>query len=386
LGEIENAKTHVKIAGQLPDRSDMQTVRAVEVHLINCTESRKIGDWSSVLRESNGAIMAGADSAPQFFASKSEALLKLDRVDEADGVLQAAPKIVTDTSVRFFGIVGNSYLLLVQAQVDMALGRCESAVANAEKAARMDLYNHEVTALLRKARAVADARKTGNALFKACKYFEACTAYGEGLDHDPMNAILLCNRAACRSKLGQWEKAVEDCNAALSIRPNYYKALLRRADSNAKLERWEESIWDYEAVRREVPGDIEVARALFDAQVALKRSRGEEISNLKFGGEVEVVSSNDQFREAITAPGLAVVHFSSRSSERCSQISPFVDHLCKRYPSVNFLEVGVQENLYLAKSESVSCVPTFKFYKNGSKIKEIIAPSQQALENSVKHY
>ena len=52
-------------------------------------------------------------------------------------------------------------------------------------------------------------------------------------------------------------------------------------------------------MRREILGDVEVDRALFDVQVAMKRSRGEEINNMKFGGEVEVVSSNDQFRKAI---------------------------------------------------------------------------------------
>lgn len=386
LGEIENARTHFKLSGQQSDWSDIQKVQTVEMHLAKCAEARKIGDWKTVLKESNAAIMAGADSGRQFFASKAEALLKLRRLDEAATVLMTAPKIEINTSTRYFGIAGNSYLLLVQTQVDMALGRFEIAVASAERAARMDLYNPEVTALLRKARAVAYARSTGNALFKAGKFFEACTAYGEGLENDPMNAVLICNRAACRSKLGQWEKAVEDCNAALSIQPNYTKALLRRADSNAKLERWEEALNDYEALRREIPGDVEVARALFDVQVALKRSRGEETNNMKFGGEVEVVSSSDQFRKEITAPGLAVVHFSTRSSERCKQISPFVDQLCKRHPSVNFLKVDVEENLFLAKSESVNTVPTFKIYKNGLKVKEIVGPNQQLLEHSVKHY
>lgn len=34
--------------------------------------------------------------------------------------------------------------------------------------------------------------------------------------------------------LGQWEKAIDDCNAALRERPNYHKALLRRAHSYAR--------------------------------------------------------------------------------------------------------------------------------------------------------
>ena len=71
---------------------------------------------------------------------------------------------------------------------------------------------------------------------KKTKFSEASVAYGEGLEHDPYNSVLLCNRAACRSKLGQFEKAVEDCNASLSLRPSYSKARLRRADCNAKVK------------------------------------------------------------------------------------------------------------------------------------------------------
>jgi hypothetical protein len=60
---------------------------------------------------------------------------------------------------------------------------------------------------------------------------------------------------------------------------------------------------DYEALRKELPGDTEVAEALFHAQVALKSSRGEEVSNMKFGGEVETISGLDQFHTAISLPG-----------------------------------------------------------------------------------
>jgi DnaJ family protein C protein 7 len=89
--------------------------------------------------------------------------------------------------------------------------------------------------VMRKARAVAGARSKGNELFKTSRFAEACVAYGEGLEHDPYNSVLLCNRAACRSKLGQFDKAIEDCSAALNVRPSYSKARLRRADCNAKV-------------------------------------------------------------------------------------------------------------------------------------------------------
>lgn len=46
-----------------------------------------------------------------------------------------------------------------------------------------------------------------------------------------------------------------------------------------------------------------MAEALFHAQIALKTSRGEEISNSKFGGEVEEVSTMEQYQAAVKLPG-----------------------------------------------------------------------------------
>lgn len=59
--------------------------------------------------------------------------------------------------------------------------------------------------------------------------------YGQGLQYVPTNNVLLCDRAACRSKLGQWEMTIDDCNAALRERPSYHKALVWRAHSYARV-------------------------------------------------------------------------------------------------------------------------------------------------------
>lgn len=85
-------------------------------------------------------------------------------------------------------------------------------------------------------RLVARARARGNDLFKSERFTEACSAYGDGLRLDPSISVLYCNRAACWFKLGRWERSVEDCDQALSIQPNYIKALLRRAASNSKVK------------------------------------------------------------------------------------------------------------------------------------------------------
>lgn len=60
---------------------------------------------------------------------------------------------------------------------------------------------------------------------------------------------------------------------------------------------------DYEVLRREFPGDNEVAESLSLAQAALSKSREQVTHTMKFGGEVEEVSGIDQFKAAISSPG-----------------------------------------------------------------------------------
>ncbi|KAK7272578.1 hypothetical protein RJT34_29265 [Clitoria ternatea] len=390
LGQVENARKHLCYPGMHSDLLEMQKLQVVEKHISKCADVRRIGDWKSVLREVDAAFVAGVDSSPQLFMCRAEAFLNLHQIDDAESVLLHIPKSEPHTNssfqARFFGMLSEAYSYFVRAQIEMALGRFENAVTAAEKASQIDPRNVEVAVLLNNVRMVARARVRGNDLFKSERFTEACSAYGEGLRLDPSNSVLYCNRAACWFKLGQWERSIEDSNQALHIQPNYTKALLRRAASNSKLERWEEAVKDYEVLRRELPNDNEVAEALFHAQVALKKSRGEEVYNLKFGGEVEEVSGLEQFRAAISLPGVSVVHFEVASNSQCKQISPFVDTLCGRYPSINFLKVDIQASPTVATAENVRIVPTFKIYKNGSRVKEIVCPSRDMLEHSVRHY
>ncbi|KAK1591514.1 hypothetical protein Q3G72_008941 [Acer saccharum] len=274
LGEVEKAIYHYKHAGPEADQIDIAKCKNVQGHLNKCTDVKRMRDWNSLIKETAAAISAGADSAPSIYALQAEALLKVHRHQEADEAMENGSKFSVDDCTKFFGPIGNANLLVVQAQVNLAVGRFDDALAAVQKAAKLDSNNKEVNPVMRRARAVAAARSNGNELFKASRFSEASVAYGEGLEHDPYNSVLLCNRAACRSKLGQYEKAVEDCNSALNVRPKYSKARLRRANCYAKLERWESSIKDYEILQRESPEDEEVIKALQEAQAQLKKKHG----------------------------------------------------------------------------------------------------------------
>ncbi|XP_074296839.1 TPR repeat-containing thioredoxin TTL1-like isoform X2 [Silene latifolia] len=390
LGQVEVARRHLCYAGQQPDPTELHKLQVVEKHLNKCFESRRNGDWKSTLREGDAAITAGADYSPQLFLCRAESLLKLLQIDDVESILSNTPKIDPSphccSNSKFFGMLSEAYLFYVQAQIEMALGRFENAVTLAEKARKIDPRGVEIAKLLNTVRLVAKARARGNDLFNSERFTEACAAYGEGLKLDPSNSVLYGNRAACWYKLGMWEKSIEDCNHALRIHPNYTKALLRRAASNNKLERWGEAVRDYEVVRKQLPQDNEVAESLFHAQVALKKSRGEEVYNMRFGGDVEEITGLEHFRATISSPGVSVVHFESPSNPQCQRISSLLDTLCSQYPFINFLKVDIEVSRDVAEAESLRIVPTFKIYKNGSRVKEIVNPTNDVLQATVRHY
>ncbi|CAK8537494.1 unnamed protein product [Lathyrus sativus] len=383
LGEVEKALDCSRSTSCVDSVLAFQA-QALQNHINKCIEARKFNEWSVVLKETQSALSLGADSAPRIYAFQTEALLKLLRYEEANAVHDKMPKFPLDWCNNMFGMATSAYILMIGAQVYLASGRFEDAVTTAQKAARVDPSNREMISVLRRARAVTSARVSGNLLFKASKFSEACAVYNEGLDHDPHNSVLLCNRAACRSKLAQYENAIEDCDSALTLHPSYSKARLRRAYCNAKLERWEVAIQDYEMLIREKPGDEEVARALFEAKLQVRILHGEDVKDLKFGWNLVFISSNDRFRHYVTSPGMAVVLFSNKGTHK--QVSTVFEQISKRFPSVNFLKVEIEDHPYLAKSEGVSSFPTFKIYKNGSRVKEISGNNHELLERSVKLY
>ncbi|KAF7145903.1 hypothetical protein RHSIM_Rhsim04G0074200 [Rhododendron simsii] len=313
LGQVENARHHLFSHKQQPDKAELQKLILLEKHLNRCADARKNSDWKSALRECDDAMVAGADSSPQFTACKAEAFLKLHKLENADSSLSSITKLqpypTSCSRTKFFGMLSEAYVLYVRAQVDMAFGRFENAVAAAEKACLIDFSNIEIAMLLNNVKLVIRARSQGKDLFNSGRFSDACTAYGEGLKYDLSNSVLYCNRAVCWSKLELWDESVEDCNRALKIQPNYTKALLRRAVSNAKLEHWAQAVRDYEILGRKLPRDNEVAESLLRAQVALKRLRLEEFHNANCTGELEEVSSLHRSKAAISSPVYGFMYY-----------------------------------------------------------------------------
>ncbi|KAG5155319.1 hypothetical protein JHK82_013288 [Glycine max] len=235
-GEMDKALYHYKQAGPEADTDQIAKVKKIQVHLNKCTEARRLGDWNKLIKETNYAVSFGADSAPHIFALQAEAFLMLRRHQHAEEAMLKGSNFDVDHCIQFFGPICNANTLVTQAWVHLAAGRFEDALVAIQRASRLDPNNNEIKKLM-------------------------------------------------RSKTGQLEKAMEDCNAALSLHPSYSKARLRRADCNAKvkiekhlnkLKRWETSIQDYEILLKETPEDEELRRTLLEAKSILSNSEVNE--------------------------------------------------------------------------------------------------------------
>ncbi|CAH2053672.1 unnamed protein product [Thlaspi arvense] len=390
LGQVDNAGKHFFSVEEPSDHMVVKVLEQVDKHLNKCSNARKRGEWNLVLAEVSAAMASGADWSPQLAMCKVEALVKLLRLDDAQTEVAFIPKVepfpVSFSQTRFFDMNSEAYTYFVKSQMELALGRFENAVTAAEKASKIDPRNIEVETLYRNVRLITRARDRGNDLYESERYTEASAAYAEGLKFDPSNATLLCHRADCFFKVGMWESSIEDCNHALLILPSYTKPLRQRAASYSKLERWAEAVSDYENLRKELSYDKEIAESLFHAQIALKKSHGEVVLNMEFGGEVEEISSLEELKGALTRPGVSIVHYFRASDQQCKEMSGFMDALCIRYPSLHFLKVEIEKCPGVADAEKVRVVPTFKIYKLGIRMKVIVCPSKEALEHSVRQY
>ncbi|XP_027768425.1 TPR repeat-containing thioredoxin TTL4-like isoform X2 [Solanum pennellii] len=372
LGQVENARK-----GQKPDEAKLQ---AVEEHMSKCADARRSKNWMT-MRKAAEATTCEADASPKLFACRAEAHLKLYQLKDAELWIRKARTYelsATECRSKIFGMLSEAYILFVQAQIDSSLGKFDDACIAIERAAQIDIQSAEITGKLKNMRLVDKARTHGNEHFNSKRYGQACRVYGEGLFLDSSNSVLYHNRANCWFKLGEWEESRADSIRALLIRPQYTKALYRKAASSIKLERWADAVRDYEFLRQQLPSNKVVAENLSHARAELRKSRR------KGNFMVELVSDLDKFRAAI-ASGQSVVYFDELSNPESTWMSYIMDTLNAKYPLVTFLEVDVKQSPAIATAEKIKVAPRFKLYNNGSRVAETVVLTPDLLELLIKN-
>ncbi|CAI5479333.1 unnamed protein product, partial [Closterium sp. Yama58-4] len=272
------------------------------------------------------------------------------------------------------------------------------AVARAEQGAKLFPDHPALPALLASARQLAAARTAGNELFKAGDAAGAAEAYSRGIAvGGEGNPVLLCNRAACRMQQRRWHDALLDCQRALAAHPAYCKALLRQATCHSQLQQWEAAYREYLQLRQLMPNDADVAKALADVEAKLNKAgmpgssgadgrRGGSAAGGGVGssGRVVAVRTDSEFRGAVTSMGLVVVAFTAAWCGPCRQAAPLFERLSAAHPTVKFLKVDIDVLPEVAAREGVQSVPTFKVWKHGARVTEVVGAQLPQLDAAIR--
>ena len=90
-------------------------------------------------------------------------------------------------------------------------------------------------------------KEEGNALVKEKKYKEALDCYTKSIEIDPNDPILYSNRSAMHLNLFEFDKALTDAEKAISLKPEYAKAYLRKGKALEGLAKLDEALKAYKA-------------------------------------------------------------------------------------------------------------------------------------------
>jgi len=95
---------------------------------------------------------------------------------------------------------------------------------------------------------------------------------------------------------------------------------------------------------------------------------------------VKHVTSKDEFAATVKGNSVVVVDFYATWCGPCKRIAPAVEQMSEKYQNVIFIKVDVDELEDVAKAEAITAMPTFRVYKGGKSIDELVGASTDKLE------
>ncbi|KAI1719313.1 tetratricopeptide repeat domain-containing protein [Ditylenchus destructor] len=260
-GDYPNAMKHYNEAiKRNPDNPVLYSNRAacytkfmeVQRFVDNCDICLKndpnFRDCPNAMKHYNEAIKRNPDN-PVLYSNRAAYYTKLMQfqraVDDCDICLKKDPNFIKAyiqkgaalQAMREFSRAQRSYedVLTVDSSNGEALEGLRTCYRSndedPEKARERALQDPEVQEILRDPtmRLVLDEEKNkGNELFKKGDYPNAMKHYNEAIKRNPDNPVLYSNRAACYTKLMEFQRAVDDCDICLKKDPNFIKAYIQK--------------------------------------------------------------------------------------------------------------------------------------------------------------
>lgn len=115
-------------------------------------------------------------------------------------------------------------------------------------------------------------------MFKAGKFPDAIKHYTEAIARNPEDAKIYSNRAACYSKLAEFNLGLKDCEECIKLDPKFIKGYLRKAKIQLGLKQHSKAKESYEQALEIDPTNAEARQGLRESALSLD-SDPEEIRN-----------------------------------------------------------------------------------------------------------
>lgn len=116
---------------------------------------------------------------------------------------------------------------------------------------------------------VTQLKDKGNAALQAGKFDEAVKFYTEAIALDSKNHVLYSNRSAAYAKAGNYQKALEDAEKTIEIKPDWGKGYSRKGSALAYLGKLAKSAQAYEEGLKHDPDNSQLKESLQEVQMQM---------------------------------------------------------------------------------------------------------------------
>lgn len=227
----------------------------------------------------------------------------------------------------------------------------------------------------------SEAKKKGNAYFKAQDYDKAIEQYSEAikLDKDKVEThIYYSNRSACYLAKGDFDNALKDANSSINANKTYSKAYDRKGSALWKLNEIDEAILTYKMGLQYDP-DNKTLRENWKKLKQLKKAMAKLIHIQESDDLLKLLSKGKNDKKLI------VIDFYATWCGPCKMIAPAFEQLCQIYKNeAIFVKIDVDKAQEIAMKYKIKAMPTFKIIKDENEIQSIQGANIQGVENAIK--
>ncbi|SCV67397.1 BQ2448_5008 [Microbotryum intermedium] len=292
-------------------QNERKKVARIQNCLTNVKRDLEKKDWSMVLLGIDAAAREVEETPREWRTWKVQALVGKKQYDQAAGM---AADLLRANQNQPEALYYRGLCLYYAGNHAQAIAHCQQALRN-------DPDYVLARTLLRQVKLLDSLKDAGNEAFKLNRLDKAIAKYSEALAVDPENdvlrATLLSNRATAQLKLKKYDEALSDCEACLTLQPQYWKAMRTKARACLALEEWEGAVQAFKQAYELAPAgsndEAALKREVADAEAKLKKSKMKD--HYKTLG-ISSTASEDEIKKAYRRQSL--IHHPDKGGSEAS--------------------------------------------------------------------